>query len=221
MVCAASCANFYEDSFVYYRVDLRDKVNEAILDAIQSFILFVDSLESENAKILVHCREGKSRAPIVISGYLVSKLGISFEEAISFVRARRPKIDPNFGFLLNGTASFKARLSRPPNLTLEHDSTLDLKELKQETESSDILDIRLGPTPALSKISSSPSKLTRLGKKMELPERSLKSSAFKPKRTCLKNLLLERAKRRMQWKRSSSSTSTCVSEFSPRAPCSV
>lgn len=40
---------------------------------------------------------------MVLSGYLVWKLGISFEEALAIVRTNRPKIDPNFGFMLEGS----------------------------------------------------------------------------------------------------------------------
>lgn len=106
VVCAASCLNLFEDAFTYYRLDLNDRVNESLLHVIQRFITLMDELKGSDAKILLHCKEGKSRAPTVLSGYLVWRLGISFEEAISMVRARRPKIDPNFGFLLRGTAAF-------------------------------------------------------------------------------------------------------------------
>ena len=56
---------------------------------------FVDA-----APTLVHCEAGVSRGPAVVIAYLIRHVGMTFEQAHAVVRAARPQVDVNFGFLI-------------------------------------------------------------------------------------------------------------------------
>lgn len=43
----------------------------------------------------------------MVCGYIVWKLKISFMRALDMVKQRRPKVDPNFGFLMRGLHDFE------------------------------------------------------------------------------------------------------------------
>ena len=46
------------------------------------------------APTLLHCREGKSRAPSLMMGYLYEG-GMGFGEALEFLKSKRPIVDPH------------------------------------------------------------------------------------------------------------------------------
>jgi len=48
--------------------------------------------------VLVHCLAGMSRSATVVVAYLLATTSMNTQEAISFVRSRRPIIQPNYGF---------------------------------------------------------------------------------------------------------------------------
>jgi protein-tyrosine phosphatase len=47
----------------------------------------------------VHCMAGISRSSAVIIAYIMRRLGVNFENALAYVKAKRPKINPNEGFI--------------------------------------------------------------------------------------------------------------------------
>lgn len=48
---------------------------------------------------MVHCNAGVSRAPAVVTGYLMACEGQSFDAALSLVKSARPAASPNPGFM--------------------------------------------------------------------------------------------------------------------------
>lgn len=51
----------------------------------------LQEMVKRNLKVYVHCRNGHGRAPTLVAAYLVTT-GISPEEAVAFIKARRPSI---------------------------------------------------------------------------------------------------------------------------------
>jgi protein-tyrosine phosphatase len=49
--------------------------------------------------VLVHCMAGISRSSAVIIAYMMRRLSVSLENALAYVKAKRPKINPNEGFI--------------------------------------------------------------------------------------------------------------------------
>jgi hypothetical protein len=61
--------------------------------------LYLDQANKENQNILVHCNEGKSRAPSIVTAYLIYSRNMSFEDALTFVQERREIAKPNIRFM--------------------------------------------------------------------------------------------------------------------------
>ena len=55
--------------------------------------------EIKNGNILIHCTEGISRSPALVSVYLMWKLNMDSLSAINFVKSKRNYIDINLGFM--------------------------------------------------------------------------------------------------------------------------
>jgi len=55
---------------------------------------FIDSLIKKKHPVFVHCRNGHGRAPTLVAAYLISK-GMKIEEAIKFVKNKRPVVHLN------------------------------------------------------------------------------------------------------------------------------
>jgi len=53
-------------------------------------IAALKTLEDLNIKVYVHCRFGHGRAPTLVAGYLIEAKGMSADEAMAFIKAKRP-----------------------------------------------------------------------------------------------------------------------------------
>ena len=100
----SSEANNYDKSpsIKYLPIFLRDDPGADIINCFFQTIDFIESKEetSKPKKILIHCIEGISRAPALISGYLMWKQNLKTQNAIDFVKSKRKCVDINLGFII-------------------------------------------------------------------------------------------------------------------------
>lgn len=80
------------------KINLFDCKNDNLFDMLDDAANFIHEYVNER-KILVYCKIGKSRSPIVIIYYLMKYKKYTFEEAQRLVRLRRPIICPNHYFV--------------------------------------------------------------------------------------------------------------------------
>jgi protein-tyrosine phosphatase len=64
-----------------------------------NIIRLMDSYISEGKQVLVNCYAGVSRSATIVIGYLMYKNKMNVQDALSFVRQKRPIINPNYGFV--------------------------------------------------------------------------------------------------------------------------
>ncbi len=84
----------YKFKIEYHKAGMIDGPgNEATTLAAAAYLL-VQILERHD-KVFVHCHAGVSRAPTVVSTYLAYAQGISFDEALEAVKAKRTAANPN------------------------------------------------------------------------------------------------------------------------------
>ena len=97
-------ANNYDKSpsIKYLPIFLRDDPGADLIKCFFQTIDFVENEKESNKpkKILIHCIEGISRAPALITGYLMWKQNIKTENAIEFIKSKRKCIDINLGFII-------------------------------------------------------------------------------------------------------------------------
>lgn len=80
----------------YHFVELKDQKNEDITVCFRRCFNIMDKrLNGKNKRILIHCERGVSRSPSIVMAYLIqSKVVDSFEQALEYIKAIRPKVDP-------------------------------------------------------------------------------------------------------------------------------
>ena len=82
-------------------LDLYDEecfsLDSEVVDKAMEFIKKVEGIKE--AKVLIHCNAGISRAPSVALMYLIKCQHLSFDDAWTLVKKSRPSIKPNDGFL--------------------------------------------------------------------------------------------------------------------------
>ena len=101
--CAYGSKSFtpsHFDEITYLNIDLKDDGNSNLSNAIVKFINYMKKIsEIKNGNILIHCTEGISRSPALVSAYLMWKLNMDSLSAINFVKSKRNYIDINLGFM--------------------------------------------------------------------------------------------------------------------------
>jgi protein-tyrosine phosphatase len=102
--CAGNSKSFKSqifDNFTYLTLDIKDDPGYEIIEQILISIKFIENCLSNNdGKVLIHCFEGISRGPTLIAGYLMWKFSLPRDQAINFIKEKRPNIEINLGFLV-------------------------------------------------------------------------------------------------------------------------
>lgn len=99
-----------DKNIVVYPFPILDTVNidiapvfnptRQIIDRVRKkYFLAKEKNASCTPRVLVHCQKGRSRSATVVLAYLIWRNCWSLAEALSYVRLRRPSIDPNFTFI--------------------------------------------------------------------------------------------------------------------------
>ena len=73
---------------------IEDLYSENIIKYFKECIEFIEN----SNKIYIHCTCGVSRSATIVLAYLMWKTHLDFDDIYSFVKKRRPEIDPNNGF---------------------------------------------------------------------------------------------------------------------------
>ena len=93
------CANHFPHRFNYLKLNLLDTAREDISSVFYDALDFMDTvLERERGCVFVHCQHGVSRSSTLVIAYIMWKRRLSYDDALEFVRAARPTINPNIGF---------------------------------------------------------------------------------------------------------------------------
>ena len=82
-------------------VAVEDKASESTSLArhMQECIGYIDECRAVGGKVLVHCLAGRSRSASIVAAYIMVQHKCGVDEALSTLRAVRPWIAPNKGFL--------------------------------------------------------------------------------------------------------------------------
>ena len=87
---------FYPEDFNYFNIEIEDDERENIFRYIYPSINII-----VNSKIcFVHCQAGISRSASIVIAYVMYKLKLKFEDALDYVKERRPYVYPNDSFAL-------------------------------------------------------------------------------------------------------------------------
>ena len=108
--------------FIKKMVKISDFPNRNIIKYFGECLNFMNGEE----KTLVHCKLGTSRSATIVIAYLMWKQKMKYEEAYNYVKDKRKRIGPNYGF--------KQQLKIFDNLLIQNDydiNKIDFNNIEQ------------------------------------------------------------------------------------------
>lgn len=99
LTVADNLNNSFPDLFTYKSIEILDTIDFNILNVLDQAFEFIDTAVNSGNKVLVHCFAGKSRSATVVIAYLMKKHSMRLEAALEYLKAKRPVVMPNQGFL--------------------------------------------------------------------------------------------------------------------------
>jgi protein-tyrosine phosphatase len=98
----AGCMNFFEkegaDKFLYKRIPINDNRGEDLLSHLEGVVAFIEAGRFHGS-VLVHCQKGVSRSASVVVAYLMKHRGLTLNDALKYLRLRRPEVKPHEAFM--------------------------------------------------------------------------------------------------------------------------
>ncbi|CAB1325323.1 unnamed protein product [Coregonus sp. 'balchen'] len=91
--------NFFPESFSYMNIRVYDVEATDLLSHWKNTYTFINTARQSGQAVLVHCKMGVSRSGSTVVAYAMKQQRWSLEVALSYVRDRRPIVQPNEGFM--------------------------------------------------------------------------------------------------------------------------
>lgn len=86
----------YVKSFTQYQIG--DEPSADIQQYFDSTIDIIRKAREADERVYVHCVMGVSRSSSIVIAYLIKCHQMTFDEAWKFLREKRPRVFPNYGF---------------------------------------------------------------------------------------------------------------------------
>ena len=90
--------NYFPDKLKYLNVKVNDTPDTKVLRCFENTFKFIDE-GRQNGCVFIHCNAGVSRASTFTTGYLMRTDNMSYNDAFSYVKSKRPSARPNEGFV--------------------------------------------------------------------------------------------------------------------------
>lgn len=93
--CTPKLENFHQH-LQYFRVPINDKdktyTDRYIMEEyLRTAAEFIHSFLDDKKRVMVHCMAGITRSSTVVAAYLIIHKKMSYEDAIKYIRSKRPK----------------------------------------------------------------------------------------------------------------------------------
>ena len=85
----------FAEDFVYHQIDIISSSTLEISKYFEECFKFIDKSE----RVFVHCAAGLHRSPTIVIGYLMITENQTLEEAFSFVKEKRTRINPPTNYI--------------------------------------------------------------------------------------------------------------------------
>jgi len=98
--CAYDCNNTQlPKGITELHLKVRDESDFEIFEYFEKANAFINKVRSKGGIIFIHCKLGISRSPSFVLAYLIKYYNFSLQNALKFLRKRRPQVNPNEGFM--------------------------------------------------------------------------------------------------------------------------
>lgn len=97
-------SNYYPEDFKYHKIEIEDINEHSLINSFEeTFNIINDYLESnestDSKNIMIHCYMGASRSASIIVVYLIKNYNMSLDEAIQYMKSKRPETNINITFI--------------------------------------------------------------------------------------------------------------------------
>ncbi|GAA5877648.1 hypothetical protein JCM1840_004965 [Sporobolomyces johnsonii] len=89
----------FPEHITYLIQEIRDADDQNLIRIFPQAQAFIDSALSSGGRVLVHCGDGISRSPAIVTAYVMIKTRLTHEDAFAFVQARRFCVAPRTEFV--------------------------------------------------------------------------------------------------------------------------
>ncbi|GAA5972088.1 hypothetical protein JCM3765_001288 [Sporobolomyces pararoseus] len=89
----------FPDNFQYLIQEIRDADDQNLIRIFPQAQSFIDGALTSGGRVLVHCGDGISRSPAIVTAYIMMKTSLTYEDAFAFVQARRFCVSPRIEFV--------------------------------------------------------------------------------------------------------------------------
>ncbi|BGP13312.1 hypothetical protein JCM10213_001501 [Rhodosporidiobolus nylandii] len=89
----------FPGQFVYHIEEIRDADDQNLIRIFPTARNFINSAIMAGGRVLVHCGDGISRSPAIVTAYVMIETGLNHEDAFAFVQARRFCVAPRTEFV--------------------------------------------------------------------------------------------------------------------------
>ncbi|KAK4292428.1 hypothetical protein Pmani_034808 [Petrolisthes manimaculis] len=99
---ASGVINLFEDDFIYKTFEAYDLPTHRLINIFDECCEIIHTVISSSGGggcILVHCNAGISRSTTIIAAYLIKHHEMNPKEALTFIKQKRPFVNPNSGFI--------------------------------------------------------------------------------------------------------------------------
>ncbi len=83
----------------WHRLVIDDDPKEDIYKHFFTAHEIISNAVFNKKNVIVHCAAGMSRSPTLVLAYLMIENKWTYEEAYNYIKAKRPNISPNIGFI--------------------------------------------------------------------------------------------------------------------------
>ncbi|GAA5837473.1 hypothetical protein JCM3766R1_000457 [Sporobolomyces carnicolor] len=89
----------FPEHVTYLIQEIRDADDQNLIRIFPQAQAFIDGALSSGGRVLVHCGDGISRSPAIVTAYIMMKTSLTYEDAFAFVQARRFCVSPRIEFV--------------------------------------------------------------------------------------------------------------------------
>jgi len=97
-------SNYYPEDFEYHKIEIEDINEHSLIHSFEETFNIINNYSgsdeiNDSKNIMVHCYMGASRSASVIVVYLIKKYNMSLDEAIKYMKSKRPETNINITFI--------------------------------------------------------------------------------------------------------------------------
>lgn len=90
--------NYFPNDFNYLKLGLDDHPTQSLYEIMEPSYKFIYKAIDNGGTVFIHCHAGKSRSASVVIYFLMKIKGMTYIQALTYIKKYRSIVEPNIGF---------------------------------------------------------------------------------------------------------------------------